>query len=200
MNLHVALLLAYPLSVHFAVITQSPGLQLASLVVLALGLCYPGLKQNSLFAWAVLLAVCLLALAFDYLQLTMYVLYLPPVILPLLFWSVFYRSLMAGQTPLVTQIGERARGPFTEELKTYTRHVTQLWAVFLFTLALWSALLPWLASVELWSLFTNFLNYFMLGLLFVMEYIYRKSRFRDHDHPDFRQYLAIVFKANIRKL
>ena len=60
--------------------------------------------------------------------------------------------------------------------------------------------LPGLASKELWSLFTNLLNYLVVGTLFGGEYLYRRYRFRDHDHPSFPEYLRIVIQTDIRKV
>ncbi len=74
-----------------------------------------------------------------------------------------------------------------------------MWTVFFAVLALWSALLPWLATITLWSLFTNFINYMLAALLFVAEFVYRKWRFQDYDQPGFVEYLKIVHKSGIRK-
>ena len=74
-----------------------------------------------------------------------------------------------------------------------------MWGSFFVAMVLWSALLPWLTTVMLWSLFTNFLNYLMAALLFVGEYIYRRWRFQDYDHPGIIDYIKIVVRADIRK-
>ena len=94
--MQLLLLIAYPLCVHYAVVTANPEAQLLALVLLAAGISYPGIKRNSALAWLALLVVAALSLLVSYFQLTLYVLYLPPVIIPLLLWSVFYRSLQPG--------------------------------------------------------------------------------------------------------
>ena len=197
--MQIALLIIYPLCVHFAVTLQRPELQLPALVALAAGLVYRGIKHNSAFAWTVVAAVSVLALILYYFQLILYVLYVPPVVIPLLFCSVFYQSLLPDQTPLVTEIGESVHGPFDQPMRRYTRQVTVMWTAFFVVLAAWSALLPIVASTPIWSLFTNFVNYLLIALLFIAEFIYRKWRFRGFDHPDFWQYLHIVVRADIRK-
>ena len=198
--MQLALIIAYPFCVHFAVIFNRPELSLLALIVLAVGLCYQGLKAKSLFAWSVILVLGMLALAFNYFQLTMYILYVPPVVIPLLVGGIFFRSLMPGQTPLVTAIGENVHGPFDQPLRAYTRLITLLWTVLFAATALWSILLAVFAADELWSLVTNFVNYILVGIFFVVEFIYRKWRFKHMDHPAFFQYLRIVFSAEIRKL
>jgi uncharacterized membrane protein len=198
--MQLLLLIAYPLCVHYAVVTVNPEAQLLALVLLAAGISYPGIKQNSTVAWLTLLSVIALSLLISYFQLTLYVLYLPPVIIPLLLWTVFFRSLLPGETPLTTQIGESVHGPFSPEMRHYSRQVTVLWAVFFVLMAGWSALLPFLASDKIWSLFTSFINYLLVGMLFVAEYFHRKWRFRQFNHLAFWQYLQLVARANIRKL
>lgn len=198
--MQLLLLIAYPLCVHYAVVTDNPEAQLLALVLLAAGISYPGIRKNSSVAWLALLTVTALSLLVSYFQLTLYVLYLPPIIIPLLLWSVFYRSLLPGETPLTTQIGESVHGRFSPEMCHYSRQVTALWAWFFVLLAGWSALLPLLATAEIWSLFTNVINYLLVGLVFVAEYFYRKWRFQQFNHLAFWQYLQLVAKANIRKL
>jgi len=34
----------------------------------------------------------------------------------------------------------------------------------------------------LWSLFSNILNYVLVGVFFVLEYLYRRIRYRHHPH------------------
>ncbi len=195
----VALILSYPLLVHLAVWLELPVIQVLALLVLALGLFLPGLRQGSRFTWGLFFLVLVLLCTVGYLDIAIYLLYLPPVVIPLLFWGVFLHSLLPGKVPLVTAIGERARGPLSAQMRRYTRGVTLMWTVFFAVLALWSALLPWLLTNMQWSLFTNFINYLLVVLLFVAEFVYRKWRFQDHDHPGFLDYLKIVVNADIRK-
>ncbi|MEE8059384.1 MAG: AMP-binding protein, partial [Pseudomonadales bacterium] len=41
--------------------------------------------------------------------------------------------------------------------------------------------------------------YLFAGTVFIGEYLFRRYRFKDHDHPSFIDYLCIVARANIRK-
>jgi len=194
----MALLLSYPLLVHLAVWFDLPGLEFLALFFLILRLLLPGLKRHRLLTWGLFLVVLAALCAVSYLDITIYFLYLPPVLISLLFFSVFLHSLLPKHVPLVTAIGERARGPLSAEMRSYTWSVTLIWTVFFALMALWSALLPWLASVEIWSLFTNFVNYILVALLFTAEFMYRKWRFQEHDHPGFIDYFKIVANARER--
>ena len=109
------------------------------------------------------------------------------------------RTLMPGQVPLVTAMGERFHGQLPPEIERYTRHVTVFWAVFLAALALWAMLLPWLVSDTTWSLFSNFLNYALVAAVFLAEYGLRRWRFRDFEQPSLREYLHHVFRSGVRR-
>lgn len=195
----VALTISYPLLVHLAVWLELPLIRILALALLALGLLLPGLRHGCRFTWGLFLLILVLLCAIGYADIAIYFLYLPPIVIPLLLWGIFFRSLLPGQVPLVTAIGEQVHGSFCAQMRSYTRGVTLIWTVVFAALALWSALLPWLATVTLWSLFTNFINYLIIALLFVAEFYYRKWRFQNYDQPGFLDYLKIVVNANIRK-
>ena len=189
------LLLSYPLCVHLAVVTQQPYYQVLAIVCLAGGIQYSGLRQGSAFAWGVLLLVVALALWLTSRDLARYILYLPPIVIPLLIASGFLRTLLPGEVPLVTAIGQQVHGQLPRELERYTRRLTIFWFLFLSAMAIGAALLPWLGSPLLWSWFSNFLNYVLVAVVFVIEYIYRRWRFSDFPQPSFRDYLTIVFNS-----
>lgn len=194
----VVLLLMYPICVHLSVILHKPSLQGVAIAALAAALLYGGLRDYSRLSWAIFLLVLLVMFGAIYVDAAIYLLYVPPIIIPLLVWSVFFRSLLPGREPIVTDIGERARGPLSKKMRRYTRHVTIIWTVLLGMMTIWSVALLF-APEEIWSLFTNFINYMLVGFLFFVEYLIRKRIFQDHDHPNFIQYILIVINANIRK-
>jgi len=198
--MQVLLLLLYPLNVHLGIIMDIPVMQVIAIIMLSAGLLYKGLLSGNYLLWLVLLLVVLISLGVVYFNLVIYLLYLPPILFPLLILSVFFRSLLPGQTPLVTAVAEQARGKLTEEMSLYTRNVTIIWAIILGFLTVEALLLPWLVSDYTWSLFTNIINYVVIASMFVGEYMVRRVRFRDYDHPGFIQYIQIVLRANIRNL
>lgn len=193
------LILCYPLCVHFSVVLQAPMLQVIAIVCLAAGIQYPGLRQGNGFAWGILLGVAVVSAWLASFDLARYVLYVPPIIIPLLVWSGFMRTLLPGQVPLVTAMGEQFHGQLPPEIKRYTRRVTVFWAVFLAALTLWATLLPWLVSATTWSLFSNFLNYGLVVLVFLAEFGFRRWRFRDFEQPSLREYLLLVFRSGVRR-
>lgn len=202
--LRLAVTLGYPVLVHLGVLLQRPMLQWLALLALALAILLPRLRVA---VGAVLVAVMLAASAWlllapggaRWLPVAGALAFVVPVVLHGLLFLVFARSLRAGAEPLVTAIGRRARGPLSPALTLYTRGVTQLWAVLFAVLLLLSALLPFV-SMPLWSWCTNVLNYVVVAVVIGAEYVLRRYRFPDADHPDFLSYLRILVRADVRSL
>ena len=197
--MQIALLIAYPLMVHLAILLDLPLLRAVAVVALASGIFYSSLRNANKLAWLLLLTVPVLMFFLVGSRYTFFLFYLPPIVVPLLVGWGFIRTLLPGQIPLVTAIGENSRGPLSPDMVVYTRHVTEIWSIFLLALGCAGLLLPIFGSLKMWSLFTNIISPILISLLFVGEYLYRKNKFRDHDHPSFREYLKIVFRARANK-
>ncbi len=193
--MQVALLCCYPLFVHISIVLQIPSYRIAALVLLATGILYRELKNRSWTAWLTLLLVTALVVIASQIDHWLYAFYLPPVLIPALIASIFIRSLLPGNEPLVTAIGERARGPLTSEMRIYTKRVTLVWAIFLSITAVLGLALPFAANEQVWSIYTNFISYISVAVLFIGEFVYRRYRFKNHNHPSFREYLNIVLRA-----
>ena len=169
----------YPVAVHVSVVLKRPDVGftlLITLVVLHLWLQPSGKGRVGQWVFAVCLIGTLAAIAAHWDS--THALFLPPVLISLLLLIVFARSLLPGREPLVTRIARYERGQLSSEFASYTRRVTWLWTGFMFFMALETLLLAAYASVEVWSLFANVLNYVFIGALFLVEYIYRVVRFR----------------------
>jgi uncharacterized membrane protein len=100
--------------------------------------------------------------------------------LALLWW--FGRTLSPGREALVTGLARYVHGTLPPEMEAYTRRVTWAWCVFFAGMALTSVTLFALAPLEVWSLFANVLTTPLVVLMFVVEYIYRVSRYRNFAH------------------
>lgn len=194
-----ALIAAYPILVHASLLLAMPALQILALLLFLTGAFAGGLARGSLLAWLVFSSLCLGVLLLGYFSLTLYLLYIAPIVLPLglLYW--FGRTLLPGRKPLITSISEGARGaPLGPEMIRYTRLLTQLWCLIFGVIVLGSAILPWLQQPQLWSWFTNVFNYGFIGAFIVIEFALRKKLFPEHKHPGFFQYIRIIINANIR--
>lgn len=60
----------------------------------------------------------------------------------------------------------------TDVTLKYTRNLTYIWAIFTFLNFLVSIYTVFL-SKEIWILYNGFISYFLIGLIFIIEYIVR---------------------------
>jgi uncharacterized membrane protein len=67
----------------------------------------------------------------------------------------------------------------------------------LIVMALGSLLLAMFASAELWSLMTNVVLYLLMGAVFVVEYGYRRWRFRHLPHESFPAMIAALLTTRM---
>lgn len=84
--------------------------------------------------------------------------------------AVFGVTLVRGRQPLCTRFAEIVHGSLTPEEVRYSRRVTLAWTLFLLAISLLSSALFFLASIEAWSVFANFLSFPLVMLMFVVEY------------------------------
>jgi uncharacterized membrane protein len=110
-------------------------------------------------------------------------LYVPPVAINLALCAFFARTLRHGCEPLVSRFARiERRGQLAPDLARYTRNLTQAWAGFFVLMAAISATLAVTGPLAAWSLFSNILNYVLVVLFFILEYVYRRVRYRHHLH------------------
>lgn len=90
---------------------------------------------------------------------------------------LFGRTLLRGREPIITRIARRVRGTLAPEMETYTRKLTAAWCVFFAGQLAASALLLGLGSVERWSFFVSVLNFPLVALMFLGDWLYRVVRY-----------------------
>jgi len=96
---------------------------------------------------------------------------------------LFGRTLAAGREPMIARFARIERGAeLPADLARYARALTAAWTGFFFAMAAVSLGLALWASVAAWSLFTNVINYALVALFFVGEYMVRRIRFRHYRH------------------
>lgn len=192
------LLLAYVPLAHLSVLRTDSRLVAVALGVIVLGFLLDGLWRCRPGAWLALLsAAALLLWGASSPRLSLALLLVPVVFLGMFGW-VFTRTLLPGRTPLISRIVTAmeggADGRLTPALYRYSRNLTVIWALTLGLLALINLLLALIAvpggvlaqigvnpvvqvSDAQWSWFANIVNYGVVGLIFVIEYIVRSRRF-----------------------
>ena len=187
--LGILLLLAYPVLTHVAVITGLAYLGwLAWLCVAALViLSFPG--PWGMAGFALLAAAPLVADPGTLLK-------FPPVIVNLALAVWFGRTLAPGEEPMINWFGRLVRGTeVPPDLTRYTRISTVVWTAFFVSMAVVSAALAVLATPQIWSVFTNGIDYLLVGALFVGEYVFRRVRYRHHQHRPLADVVRTVARA-----
>lgn len=178
--LAAAVCCAYPLLNHAAAVLDEPRWAAlgVALVVWALASGWFSVLVAALLASSTLaFSLWVAAVVPDLL------LYVPPVVINLAFFAFFARTLRPGHEPLVSRFARIERGgQLAPDLARYTRNLTRAWAGFFVLMAAISGTLAVTASIALWSLFSNILNYLLVVLFFILEYAYRRVRYRHHPH------------------
>ncbi|MGC3979826.1 MAG: hypothetical protein QM808_01025 [Steroidobacteraceae bacterium] len=191
------LFLAYPLLAHLATLLHSEGLAGVALATFIAVPILPLLLRGQWQAWLILLMAGLGLWFGARSGWAHYLMYLPPILIPLSVLWLFARSLRPDSVPVVTRVATKIRGPLPEELTRYTRQVTQFWVGFLILMSVGSLLLAIFASAELWSLMTNIVLYLLMASVFVFEYLYRRWRFRHLEHESFATMIGALLTTRM---
>lgn len=117
-------------------------------------------------------------------------LFLPPILMSGALLQVFGHSLLPGNEPLISRFARQMEGIDDPRSLKYARGLTLFWTLVSAAILIQSVLLALFAPLQIWSLFTNFLNYVIIAGLFLLEYIYRLLFFRRL--PSFRPMLNAI--------
>jgi uncharacterized membrane protein len=90
------------------------------------------------------------------------------------FLAVFVFSL-TGSRSAVERIASLSvkKEEITDDFKRYCRRVTQAWCVFMFLNGTCALFLALFAHRDIWVIYTGFISYILMGLMFLGEYIIR---------------------------
>lgn len=84
---------------------------------------------------------------------------------------IFFSSIFTQET-VIQKIAKLTEGVLDNDVKIYTRKLTYVWTIFLFINFIIS-LLTFFLSDKIWIIYNGFISYFLIGLLFITEYLYR---------------------------
>lgn len=99
-----------------------------------------------------------------------------PALLSTIMLALFAFTLYRPPS-MIERFARLRRKELPAEAILYTRRVTQVWCAFLVvnsSIAAYSALFM---SREAWVLYTGFINYVLMGVLLVGEWLYRRYRY-----------------------
>jgi uncharacterized membrane protein len=175
-------LLFYPLVVHMLVVLKVPGIAVFGLVGASLAyLVVLGAKggQGVSPVWFWMYGLLALAGSISLYARSVYVLFVPPVLINLGLLAVFGATLRPGAVPLVERLMRVAYGQaLPPGLPRLARRMTWVWLVFFAGMVPLSLALALWAPLEIWSLFVNVLYYFFIVALVIGQHLYRHFRFR----------------------
>lgn len=190
--------LLYPVLVHAAVVTDSPDLRFLALAVLVINVLGPWLIRRRILAWLAALVLIAAAALVVHTAGALAFFYATPVLICLGLAWFFGRTLLAGRTPLITLLARAIRGPLPLPVARYTRAVTVFWCAIMLVMALANLGLALFASPEFWSLCANFLNYFIVPVLFVAEWCVRQRAIGEYEDMSWREYIAALRRIDYR--
>jgi uncharacterized membrane protein len=191
---------AYPILVHAFVVQDNPVAALGLLIgaSLALGLLHELLRSpSSSRLWTYLY----FALAgFGLLSLLtgrVYALYLPQVLINLSLAHFFGHTLRSGAVPLIERFMRMQLGEVLPPgMQGYARRLTRLWTVFYVVMALIGISLAAFAPLEIWSTFANVVNYLLVAVMFVGQFVYGHVRHRFHSGRDTLAFALRLFRRS----
>jgi uncharacterized membrane protein len=178
------LVVAYPIAVLWALSelsARSTGLLLLAflLPIAALRVWAAPDRRRVLDALRVLLPVALLAALGALLDDERLVLAMPVLINGVLLVQ-FAASLLRGPT-VIERFARLKAGELDEAQVAHCRQVTVAWCIFFVLNGGVSAALAFLGLRTLWAIYTGGVAYALMGLMFSVEYVVRRIRFR-HRH------------------
>lgn len=181
--------ISYPFLVHYLVVTEQYFLAGIYIVVLLWLIAVQNFLQAYKWLAAGLFLLSLIIVAVLIYK-TQFVVFLPPVLIPLVLAYAFGKTLMAGQTAFITVIAQKIRTtPLVEKEKKYTRFITYMWVLFFLFLAIESMVVAAVYDVETWSYITNFLNYILVVFFAMFEYLLRRIVLHRLEHPGFISFI-----------
>jgi uncharacterized membrane protein len=188
--------ISYPFVSHLGTMFSIPAAALLWLGLMLFGGWWAGSRSPILLSLAI---ACLAAAILGHVSHSAdLMLRVPPVVICCSLAWLFGRTLFAGRTALVSRIGERMRGALPEPVARYGYRLTAIWTLFFILMGVESILLGLFASPLLWSVFTNFINYLLIALFFVLEYPVRLWALRDLEHTSFIDSLRGSIRMGLR--
>lgn len=189
--LSIGLAIAFPVASFFVIRNAALDPVWLSIpdVLISVGLLL-GLRQEQGYGFCLTLFITVLALALYKPELSA----LFPGIVLFLISRYFSRTLKKpGQTPLITEMATRVRGPelpMSNEAVAYTTALTRVWSVLLVLLAL-NQLFAVLMTKSTWPwIMGNTFAPAFIFLFIVLEPLYRRYRLPNEPRHSFRHFFS----------
>jgi uncharacterized membrane protein len=109
------------------------------------------------------------------------------------FGLAFLRSLSG--TPLIEHFARMMKPELSAAQQAHCRRWTAVWGIYLLVLAAAGLGLARWAPLTVWTAYVGVLSYVLIGVLFAIEYVVRKTRFRDYGRNPLDWLLSKLFPA-----
>jgi uncharacterized membrane protein len=109
------------------------------------------------------------------------------------FGLAFLRSLRG--TPLIENFARMVKPDLSVPEQAHCRSWTRVWGFYLIFLAAFGLALARWASLEVWTVYVGIVSYVLVGVLFAIEYLVRKIKFRDYGRNPLDWVLSKLFPA-----
>ncbi len=109
------------------------------------------------------------------------------------FGGTFLRSLKT--TPLIENFARMVKADLSPGEVAHCRRWTRIWGFYLLLLAAIGLVLAATVSLAVWTVYVGLVSYGLVGLLFAVEYVTRKLKFRDYGRNPLDWLLSKLFPA-----
>lgn len=115
-----------------------------------------------------------------------------PVMVNAVLLGMFAGSLRT-ERPMVERFARLHRPDLSPQEVRYCRTVTVVWCVFFAVNGAIAAVLALAAPVGWWAVYTGIIGYVLIGVLFTVEYLVRKWRFRQYGSALHDRLISLLF-------
>lgn len=126
--------------------------------------------------------------------------YYPPILINGSIFLFIGSSLRRNKTPVITRFALLIDGEITLKQKIYCRHVSAAWAVLMFIILIETIVLAFFFPIEIWSLFVNLINYLLILVMFLAEFMVRRIIFKYDEILSFSMFLKSLEKVDVNKI
>lgn len=188
------MMVVYPIVAYIALWLKQPLFIISYLILILCLFVIEKFRAKHWYTATVLLSIITSMIYLIQQAYTQYLLYLPPILILLSLFILFYKSVGTGKTPLITRYAMLLGNKLDDKHLHYYRTLTLTWSGFFLAMALGSVLLALFTNIDTWSLFTHVISYFLIGIFFIIEFIYRKRHFTGEIEDGFFQFIQKIIK------
>jgi uncharacterized membrane protein len=189
----LALLLAYAGLSHLAASLGNDVLACVALLFFVTLLVLPRLRSGLQRGIFLIVLTILGYFSIQHARTLSVLIYMPPVLINFTGAWLFGRTLRQGRKPLLEQLvrllHQKEPHLVDDAVIRYVRSLTAAWMMLFMVMGVISIGLALNASPAVWSWFTNVVNYLVVALFFLLEYLYRQRRFPQQPYRNFWDFM-----------